>query len=49
MKAKDTITRLILSTDMSFHSKGLEKLRLLNQTKEFHPKHNNDHKWVQNY
>ena len=46
-RAKNTITRLILSTDMSFHNKGLEKLRFLNENKQFNPKMKSDHKWVQ--
>lgn len=45
-KAKSIITRLILNTDMAFHNKNLEKLKLINRHSDF--KKNKDLKWVWN-
>jgi hypothetical protein len=45
-KAKNIITRLILSTDMAFHNKNLQKLQAIKLRKEFDPKHKSEDKWV---
>lgn len=46
MRAKNIITRLILNTDMSLHTKNLDKLKNLTRNHEFDPKRNQEHKWV---
>lgn len=43
-KAKGIITRLILNTDMAFHNKNLEKLKLISRNCDF--RKNKDVKWV---
>ena len=45
-KAKEIVTRLIISTDMSLHFKCLEKLRQVRQQDDFDPKRKEEHKWV---
>lgn len=39
-KAKQIVARLILNTDMSFHTKNLELLRQTWRSKQFNPKQN---------
>ncbi len=46
MNAKKMVTNLILSTDMAFHNKNLEKLREIKKNTGFDIKRNADHKWV---
>lgn len=46
LNAKKMITSLILSTDMAFHNKSLEKLRDLKQSAGFDLRRNSEHKWV---
>jgi hypothetical protein len=46
VKAKQIITRLILSTDMAFHSKNLENFRNVRKASNFDMKRNVEHKWV---
>lgn len=46
MRAKEIVTRLILSTDMAFHSKNLDKFKQIRKQPHFDIKKNNEHKWI---